>query len=266
MSPALRLKDRNAIVTGGASGLGLAMARRFLEDGARVVIADINVDLAKRMAHQLDASGTRVAGLACDITDPAQCDALVQAAEGFFAAPLDLFVANAGAPFRGALADATPDQVRHTVSVNLLGGIFSVQAAIRSMRAQGRGVLLFTASVQGVMGRPSTSVYSATKHALVGLVKSLALELGPQGIRVNAVAPGAVDTPLLRRRLSATHGDPVEALKAYAQAVPLRRLATPDDVAAAAAFLASDDARCITGHTLLVDSGAAAGTETLKTN
>lgn len=260
----MRLSGLNAVVTGGASGLGLAMAQRFFAEGARVVLADLNGDAAREAALALDPTGLRVSALVCDITEPAQCDAMVADAELFFGGPLDIFVANAGAPFRGALADASPDTIRHTVSVNVLGGIFSTQAAIRSMRGQGRGSILFTTSLQGLMGRPTTSVYSATKHALVGLVKSLALELGPQGIRVNAVAPGAVDTPLLRRRLAATHGDVEEALKAYANALPLRRLATPEDIASAAAFLVSSDAQSITGHTLLVDSGAGAGTETLR--
>jgi NAD(P)-dependent dehydrogenase (short-subunit alcohol dehydrogenase family) len=252
-----RLSGRRAVVTGGASGLGEATARRLHAEGARVILADLDLPRAEAVAASLDANAALA--VRCDITDPASCAALVQAAEDFFGGPIDLFHANAGVGFAGSLLEADPSRIRSAIEVNVNGAIFAAQAAARSLVRGERGCLLFTSSVQGITARALRSVYTASKHAVTGLVKSLALELGPMGVRVNAVAPIAIDTPLLRSQLGSVSADVDAAIARIAANMPLRRIPTLRDFTDAVVFLASDEARCITGHTILLDCGAAAG-------
>jgi NAD(P)-dependent dehydrogenase (short-subunit alcohol dehydrogenase family) len=255
----MRLQGRRAVVTGGASGLGEATVRRFHEEGARVVVADLDAGRASAVARSLAPDGRTAAGLACDITDPDQCEKMVTEAETLLGGPIDIFHANAGMAFSGGLLDAEDERIERTIAVNVTGTIFSARAALRSL-VRGGGVLLFTSSFQGVSARPERSVYTATKHAVTGLVKSLSLEFGPKGVRVNAMAPIGIDTPLLRQQLARVHADTDAAIAGIAAGLPLRRMLTLRDFANAALFLASDEARCITGHTLVIDCGASAGT------
>lgn len=255
----MRLKGRRAIVTGGGSGLGAAAARRFASEGARVVVADIDLQAAEAVARDIDPEGRNARACACDVTQSAQTDALVATAVDFFGDEIDVFLSNAGVGFRGDYLAVEDDYVAGTVGVNLTGAIFASRSALRSMARNGSGSLLFTASLQSVMGRAQRSVYTATKHAVTGLVKSLALEFGPRGIRVNAIAPGSIDTPLLRKQLSAYTDDVGAQVARLAQKLPLQKMPTVDDFAACALFLASDEAGCITGQTLVLDSGTSAG-------
>ncbi|SEQ23699.1 3-oxoacyl-[acyl-carrier protein] reductase [Faunimonas pinastri] len=255
----MRLKGMTAIVTGAASGLGEATARRFAEEGARIVVADIDGEKAAEVARQIDASGSTAIALACDITSAAACGDLVARAEDFFGAPIDIFHANAGTSFSTPLGEAEPGRIERTIEINLLGAVFSAQAAMPSLVRSGNGVLLFTSSLQAILGRPARSVYTATKHAITGLVKSLALEFGPQNVRVNAIAPTGIDTPLLRLQLSRVTDDVDARIASMAASLPLGRMPTPRDFTDAAVFLASAEARCITGQTLVVDCGASAG-------
>lgn len=254
------LEGYNAVVTGAARGLGAAAARGFAAQGARVVLADIDEAGARECARGIDASGQRAMGTRCDIADPADCERLVAQAEAFFfGAHIDVFLAHAGVGFVGRLHEAEVEKIRHAIDVNVLGSIFSARAALRSLVKSPRASLLFTSSLQGVTGRGLRSVYTASKHALVGLTKSLALEYGPQGVRVNAIAPASTDTPHWRSMLAQTTDDVEQAIRNVAAAMPLGRLPTPEDFANAAVFLASPAAGSITGHTLLLDCGAAAG-------
>jgi 3-oxoacyl-[acyl-carrier protein] reductase len=255
----MRLQGSNAIITGGASGLGAATARRFAKEGAKVFVCGLDDDEIKAFIRSCGDRSRAISGAVVDIAEPADCTRLVEMAEAFFEAPHDIFLANAGVSFSGRLTDAAPSLIDRAIAVNLQGAILSAQAALRSMERQHRGCLLFTSSVQGVIARPLRSVYTATKHAITGLVKGLALDAGPLGIRVNAIGPAAIDTPLLRQQLARTSDDVDAAMAKLAASMPLGRLPTADDFAAAAVFLSSDEARAITGHTLLVDSGAAAG-------
>ena len=253
------LREANAVVTGAANGLGLAAARRLSAEGARVVLADIDGEAAIAAARAIDPSGSGAMGLRCDVTLPADCAALVDRAERFFGAPVDVFLANAGTTLAGPLTDADPDAVRRTIEVNVLGSLYSAQAALRSLRRSKRASLIFTSSLQAVTGRFQRSVYTTSKHALTGLVKSLALEFGPEGVRVNAVAPSAIDTALLRRALGVAVEDIEEIYARMAASLPLRRMPTPTDFADAVVFLASSSANCITGQVLVLDCGASAG-------
>jgi 3-oxoacyl-[acyl-carrier protein] reductase len=255
----LRIDGANVVITGGAGRIGLATARRFVQAGARVVIADIDGDRARACAAEVDPSGASLHAVRCDVAEERDCADLVTQAEAFFGAPLDVFLANAGVGFSGSVLDAKPADIRRVVDVNVTGCILSAQAALASLLRGRDPSLLFTASLQSVTGRAQRSVYTATRHATAGLVRSLALELGPLGVRVNAIAPTAVDTPFLRATYERIGIDAEEGIARAASAVPLGRLPTPEDFAEAALFLVSPSARSISGHILMLDCGATAG-------
>lgn len=247
-----RMEGLSLIVTGGASGIGAACARRYAAEGARVVIGDIDVQGAQVVAEE-------IGGLAlhCDHTDPDQCRALVDAALKAHGA-LDGLHNNAGTGWTGSFADMGTDTAQRLLDVLVMGPVCMTQAALpalKASRAEGGGAILFTASGLGLHGRPMIAMYSAAKHAIVGLMRSLALEFGPDGLRVNAVCPGIVDTPLVRATTTAW-GDTDTVLERFRTSAPLRRDVYPQDIAAAAAFLLSVDAAKITGSALLVDGGA----------
>ncbi len=257
--PAMLLQGYHAVVTGGGAGLGAATARGFFNAGAQVIVSDINAQNAARVAREIDPSGTRAKGMRCDITNADECAQLVAAAEAFFCAPLGLFLANAGVGFAGDLRTVDPERIRRTIEVNVTGSLLSAQAALRSLTKSNHGCLLFTGSLQGVTSRPQRSAYTASKHAIVGMVKALAVEFGPLGVRVNAIAPASIDGALLRSQLAHSTSDLDAAVAKVGASMPLGRLPSIDDFVNTAVFLASPMARSISGHHLLVDCGAAAG-------
>jgi NAD(P)-dependent dehydrogenase (short-subunit alcohol dehydrogenase family) len=243
------------VITGAGSGMGAVAARRFAAAGAKVVVSDSDEAAAQSVAASLEGA----IAVRCDVSVPRDCAALVAESEHFFGAPVDVFLANAGVSFAGSFLDADPEALRRVVDVNVNGSIFSAQAALRSLVRSPRGCLIFTSSISGVTARAQRSVYNASKHAIGGLVKSLALEFGPMGVRVNAIAPGATDTPFLRAHLAKVHDDVDAAVGRIVKGMPLGRLVQPDDFAEAALYLASPAARSVTGHTLVLDGGATAG-------
>jgi NAD(P)-dependent dehydrogenase (short-subunit alcohol dehydrogenase family) len=256
----VQLTGYRAVVTGAARGLGAAAAQRFAAEGARVVVADLDADGARLCAQAIDPTGERACGIACDIADAAACERLVAEAEAFFGAPIDIFLAHAGLGYAGPITQADPQKVRRIVEVNVLGSIYSARAALRSLEQSPHGSLLFTGSLQGVLARAERSVYTASKHAIVGLTKALALEFAPRGVRVNAIAPASTDTPFLRGQFEQLGVQDVDAaVRNAAASIPLGWLPTPEDFADAAVFLASKASRSITGHSLLLDGGASAG-------
>ena len=255
----MRLEGYHAVVTGAARGLGAAAAKRFVAEGARVVVSDIDEAAARECAKAIDATGRRASAFRCDVADAAACEALVVHAEGFFGAPVDVFLAHAGMGYAGPLPAADPARIRRVVEVNVLGALYSARAAMPSLAKSRHGSLIFTCSLQGVTARAERSVYTASKHAIVGLTKGLALECAPQGVRVNAIAPASTDTPFLRAQFEALGKDVEQSVREAAASMPLGRLPTPEDFADAAVFLASPEARSITGHNLLLDCGASAG-------
>jgi 3-oxoacyl-[acyl-carrier protein] reductase len=250
----MRLQDRVAIVTGGASGIGLATVRRFAEEGAKVVIADLDGDRAAEAAKGVDGD---VFGVACDVRRAGDCQAAVDAALDRFG-QLDVLHANAGTPFTGPIEDVDEATLDRVVDVNLKGAFLSAQAAVPALRKTS-GSIIFTASLQAVIARPNYAPYTAAKHGVIGLMKGLALELAPAGVRVNAIAPAATDTPMLAGFLGGMGDVPDEARERFRESIPLGRMATPEDTANAAVFLASDEARMISGHTLVLDGGTTAG-------
>lgn len=255
----MRPHEQNVVITGGAGGLGRAAARAFIGAGARVVLADVDRGALDRAIEDIQAPASALRALACDVGDAGECEAMVGEAQAWFGAPLDVFIANAGRPFGGSLLDASVQQIRSVIDVNVTGSILSAQAALRSLVHGRSPSLLFTGSLQSVAGRAQRSVYTASKHAIAGLVKALALEMGPLGVRVNGIAPTVVDTPFLRQAWHDAGIDPAPALTQAAAALPLGRIPTATDFAQAALFLASPAAASITGHMLMVDGGASAG-------
>lgn len=254
----MRLEGKVAIITGAASGIGLATVRRFHEEGAKVLIADLDGAAAGEAAQELDPSGSDVIHASCDVSKPADCAAAVEKAVSAFGG-IDVLHANAGLPFTGEVETVDAETFHAVVSVNLGGAFFSAQAVIPFMKERGAGCIIFTSSLQGLIARPNFSPYTAAKHGVTGLMKGLALELAPSGIRVNAIAPGPTQTPMLGKFLGGMADDLDEAMERFKNSVPMGRLLEPIDVANAALFLASDEARMITGHTLVVDGGTTAG-------
>lgn len=251
-----RLDGVTALVTGAASGIGKATAERFVAEGANVVLADINEAAGAALA---DGLGPRARFVRVDHNDRAQIRAAVAAALDAFGA-LDTVVANAGVSFAGSVDSADDAVLERVIGNNLVAQFKVAQEALPALRERVKGrhlqvSILFTASLQSLKAKPNFSVYTASKHGVIGMVRSLALELAPAGIRVNGVCPTVTDTPLLREFTVAMADDEEEAMRRFRATVPLGVMAEPRDVAAAFAFLASPDARMITGHALTVDGG-----------
>jgi NAD(P)-dependent dehydrogenase (short-subunit alcohol dehydrogenase family) len=248
-----KLAGKVAVVTGGASGIGAGAAERLVADGASVVIADIQADAGKALAERL---GPAARFAPTDVTSEADVEAAVATAVDAFGR-LDLMFANAGIiGAYGSIANTRISDVDLTLAVDLKGPLIAMKYAARVMMAQRSGVILATSSPAGVIGGVGAHVYSAAKAGIIGLVKSVAAELRPYNIRVNAIVPGAVVSAMTADLVT---GD-ASALDRTAEALGSDALlpgppGQPADIAAAVSFLASDDARFITGHTMTVDAG-----------
>jgi len=242
------LKDKRVLITGGASGIGAATAARFLEEGARVVVLDRDVKAGERILRELPA----LAGVVnADVARLEQVQAAFSKAVQMMGA-VDVLINNAGISIRHNFLDITPEEWDKVLAVNLTGVFYVAQTAARHMMEKGSGVILQTASTNGMMGYPYYADYNATKAGVIELTKSMALELAPK-VRVNAVAPGYVLTPMQR----AEYTD--EMLAEVNRKVPMRRHAKPEEIAALFAYLASDDAAFATGHVYVMDGAETAG-------
>lgn len=244
-----RLAGKAAIVTGGASGMGLASARRFVAEGARVLIADRDGESAAGAAAQI---GEAAVAATVDVTDEAAIAAMVeQAVEAF--GTVDVLFNNAGiAEAVKPLEDIDRSEWDLIVGVNLTAFFLCAKAVAPVMKAAGTGSIILTASIAARRPRAGLAAYVAAKSGAIGLAKELALELAPD-VRVNVINPGPAETPMLREFGFAADGD--AALANLGAALPLGRAIAPEDIAAAAVYLASDEARSVTGITLNVDAG-----------
>ncbi|HEU0201535.1 MAG TPA: 3-oxoacyl-ACP reductase FabG [Burkholderiaceae bacterium] len=243
----MRLKGKVAIITGAAQGIGLATARKFLHEGAIVAVADLRKDAVKAAVDKLKTNGEVVEGHAVDVTKRAQMDELVGKLKERHGR-IDVLVNNAGITMDARLQKMTDDQFDKVVAVNLKGVFNCAQAVVDSMVVQGGGVILNASSVVGLYGNFGQTNYAATKFGVIGFVKTWARELGPRGIRCNAVCPGFISTPIL-------HSMPEKVLTQLTDRVPLRRLGDPTEVANVYAFLASDEASYINGAVIEVAGG-----------
>ena len=242
------LRGKRVLITGGASGIGAATAARFLEEGSQVCVLDRDAEGCKAIRQRL--AGLSEAIIA-NVTDLMQVEAAFAEAVRALGA-IDVLINNAGISIRHNFLDITPEEWDKVIAVNLTGVFYVAQTAARHMWERGSGVILQTASTNGIMGYPYYADYNATKAGVIELTRSMALELAPK-IRVCAVAPGYVLTPMQR----AEYTD--EMLEEVNRKIPLRRHAKPEEIAALFAYLASDDAAYATGHVFTMDGGETAG-------
>lgn len=236
------VENGTAFVTGGARGIGAAIARRLAQDGFHVVIADLDGDGAARVAEEIGGRG-----VALDVADPDDVRAAVTEA-----GPLRVLVNNAGIEDRGFLDEMTPERWRRMLAVNLEGVFATTQAALPAMQAARYGRLVNIASEAGRIGGKADSTYAATKGGVIAFTKSIAREGARYGITANAIAPGPVDTPLVRELDDRV----IQAITAGTQ---LRRLGRPEEIAAAVSFLASEESSYVTGEVLGVSGGMGLG-------
>lgn len=243
---------RAGLVTGGGSGLGRATALAFAGGGTAVLVADRDGDAAAGVAAEVVASGGSAVACTTDVTDPAACDAMVAACVEAFGR-LDVAVNNAGTTgVAGSVVDYPLDAWRATMVVNLDGVFHSMRSELPVMVGAGRGAIVNVASGAGLRGFPGLPAYVASKHGVVGLTRSAAIECAPLGVRINCVCPGSTRTPMLEGYMG---GDP-KVERMMTAGVPLRRLGTPEEIAAAIVWLCSDEASYMVGHALAVDGGA----------
>jgi meso-butanediol dehydrogenase/(S,S)-butanediol dehydrogenase/diacetyl reductase len=249
-----RFQEKVVVITGAASGIGAATSRRFSEEGARLMLGDLNEEGGAALAKDLGRGGDSVAFQATDVRDLAQVEALIQAAVERFGR-LDVVFNNAGIGAYGQAPDLEPEAWHEVIAVDLHSVFYGCRAAIPHLRSSGGGAIINTASISGLAGDYGLAAYNAAKGAVVNLTKTLAIDHARENIRVNAVCPGPIETALTAPLLQNPN-----LVAEYAKLVPMGRVGTPEEVAGVVAFLASDDASYLTGAAIVVDGGLLAAT------
>lgn len=251
MNPKYDFEGQVALVTGASSGMGLATARAFAAHGASVTLADVNEDALRAATDDLSAAGRQALGVVCDVSDEDRVAALVDRTVRTFGR-LDMAFNNAGIMIRPSDAAGEPaDNFDRVNAMNLRGVWACMKHELRQMRGQGRGAIVNCSSLGGLVGLPGRASYHASKHGVLGLTKSAALEYAPRGIRINAVCPGTIDTPMVADMVAKGELDMDEAVRNQ----PIGRLGTADEIAAAVLWLCSPAASFVVGVALPVDGG-----------
>jgi NAD(P)-dependent dehydrogenase (short-subunit alcohol dehydrogenase family) len=250
MNPVYDFTGQVALVTGASSGIGLASAKAFAEAGAAVVLADINTDALDTATGELTSAGYQVMGVTCNVADEAQAAAMIERTVANFGR-LDMAFNNAGiVGFTGDLADESAESFDTVTAVNLRGIWTCMKHELRHMRSQGSGAIVNCSSLGGLVGQARRATYHATKHGVIGLTKSAAMDYAPLGIRINAVCPGVIDTPMSSDMIE-NQPEAMEVMRDQ----PIGRPGRPDEVAAAALWLCSPAASLVLGVALPVDGG-----------
>jgi len=251
----MKLRDRVALVTAAGSGMGRASACRFAEEGAHVIVTDINEESAGETVALIAAKGGSAEAHRLDVTDLSAITSLMEVIDRSHGV-LHVLYNHAGIPGAAGLDMPEADWDR-SVAVNMKGAFFATAKALPLLRrAEGKGSVIFTSSVTGIVGSPFSPLYSMAKGGIVLFMRSLALHVAPDGIRANAICPGPIDTPMFPQFFGREPGaDVTELMKGFMTAIPLGRRGTPEEIANAALFLASDDSSFITGVALPVDGG-----------
>ncbi|TNF36277.1 MAG: glucose 1-dehydrogenase [Gammaproteobacteria bacterium] len=244
-----KLSGKTAIITGGAQGMGAATARLFIEEGAKVVIGDVQDDKGKALAESL---GTHCRYVHLDVTSESDWHNAVTVAGTM--GPLNVLVNNAGILFFKSLVDTTVDDYLRLIRINQVGAFIGIRSVIAPMKEAGGGSIINISSIDGLQAKNSLSAYASSKWALRGLTKAAAIELGPYNIRVNTVHPGGINTDM-----GSGGADSTEAMNVFYKNHPLPRVGQPQEVARMSAFLASDESSYSTGSEFIVDGGWSAG-------
>lgn len=253
----MKLAQRAAVITGAGSGIGQAMALRFAGEGARILAADVNAAAAEATAGRIRSDGGTCQPFTVDVTEPDQVQAMIEQALAAFGR-IDILCNNAGIGSTTDVVACAPDEWDRVMTVNVKSVYLGCRYALPHMTAQGSGVIINTASVAGMVGIVKRAAYCASKGAVIALTRQVAIEYVGQGIRVNCLCPGTVDSPWVERLLQQAD-DRAAARQALEARQPMGRLGTPEEVAGAALYLASDDAAFITGTGLVIDGGWTAG-------
>jgi 2-keto-3-deoxy-L-fuconate dehydrogenase len=252
------LSGKTSLVTGAASGIGEAIAQAFAAAGATVYVTDRDDENGRRVANAIATHGHPATYLHLDVTSESDCQRAAETVRFEHAGGLDILVNNAGIGHVGTVATTTGDDLDRLFQVNVRG-IFNVtKAFIGPMLARRAGVIVNTASIAGIVAIRDRLAYATTKFAVVGLTKCMALDHAQDGIRVNCVCPGRVETPFVKARLR-EYADPEAAYREMAASQALGRMGTPEEIAAAVLYLASDEAAFVTGSALIIDGGLSAG-------
>lgn len=248
----ISFENKVALVTGAASGLGLATAKAFAESGAAVVLADWHEQAVQSAAHELSAKGHKTLAIHCDVADDDQVEAMIEKTAATFGR-LDAAYNNAGVQnVLADTADATREDYDRVMAINLRGVWSCMKFELRQMRKQGSGAIVNCSSLGGLLGGAQRGTYHAAKHGVLGLTKSAALEYAAQGIRINAVCPGLIQTPMSDQMAAAGQAD---ALAAMLKDVPAGRLGRADEIADCVLWLCSPASSFVVGHSLAVDGG-----------